>query len=200
MSDEQTAIPRYPFLQQRGPEVDILKLLDKLEDLIEDNRLFELWGRAYGVRTEDFHMLINKIRASLPDEVRTATRLASDSDRIVAAAREEARIMVEHAREEASRTLEDAKAQASRLVESSEISRLATSQAREIVSAAEASAREVRRGSDEYAKQVLSNLENFTTKLMGTIQRGQERLDQRINYTKPEDEPIVPTGRQMGRR
>lgn len=199
MSDEQAAIPRYPFLQQRGPEVDILKLLDKLEDLI-DNGLFELWGRAFGVRTEEFHMMINKIRASLPDEVRTATRLASDSDRIVAAAREEARIMVEHAREEAERILNDAKSQAARLVESSEINRLATGQAREIVAAAEASARETRRGSDEYAKEVLANLENFTTKLMGTIQRGREKLDQRIQYTRPNDEPILPAGREMGRR
>ncbi len=199
MSDEQTAIPKYPFLQSRGPEVDILKLLDKLEDCI-DNRMFELWDRAYGVRIEEFHMLINKIRASLPDEVRTATRLAGDSDRIVAAAREEAKIMVEHAREEAGRMLEEAKVQTLRLVDASEINRLATSQARDIVSAAEASARETRRGSDEYAKEVLANLENFTAKLMGTIQRGREKLDQRIKYTKPEDEPIIPAGREMGRR
>lgn len=199
MNEEQASIPRYPFLQQRGPEVDILKLLDKLEDLI-DNGLFEVWGRAYGVRTEEFHMLINKIRASLPDEVRTATRLASDSDRIVGAAREEAKIMVEHAREEAARIIEEAKSQAAKLVETSEINRLATAQAREIVAAAEASAREVRRGSDEYAKEVLANLENFTTKLMGTIQRGREKLDQRIQYSRPEEEPILPSRREVGRR
>lgn len=203
MNEEQTPIPKYPFLHQRGPEVDILKLLDKLEDIVDDSVYFEVWGRAYGVRTEEFHMLINKIRASLPDEVRTATRLANDSDKIVGAAREEARIIVDHAREESGRLLEDAKAQVARLVESSEINRLATAQAREIVASAEASAREVRRGSDEYAREVLANLENFTTKLMGTIQRGREKLEQRIQYTKPtQEEPILPPARdrEFGRR
>jgi len=200
MNEEQTPIPRYPFLSQRGPEVDILKLLDKLEEVVE-NSLFEIWGRAYGIKTEEFHMLINKVRASLPDEVRTATRLASDSDRIVSAAREEARVMVEHAREEAAQLVEEAKAEAARLVETSEINRLATAQAREIVASAEASAREIRAGADEYAREVLANLENFTAKLMGTIQRGLEKLEQRIEFTKPPEEPVVlPSGREPGRR
>lgn len=199
MNQEQTPIQRYPFLSQRGPEVDILKLLDKLEDVVE-NGMLEIWGRAYGVKTEEFHMLINKIRASLPDEVRTATRLAGDSDRIVSAARDEARILVENAREEAAQVVESARTQAAQLVETSEINRLATAQAREIVASSEATAREIRRGADEYAKEVLANLENFTTKLMGTIQRGREKLDQRIQYSQPEEEPIVTVGREIRRR
>jgi len=44
-------------------------MLDKLEDLV-DNGYCEVWGRAYGIKIEEFHMLINKVRASLPDEVR----------------------------------------------------------------------------------------------------------------------------------
>lgn len=200
MSKEQKPVARYPFISQRGPEVDILKLLDRLEDSIESN-LFELCGRAYGVKTEDLHMLINKIRASLPDEVRTATRLASDTDKIVSVAREEARIIVENAREEAARIVDDARRQAEQLVDTSEIKKLATAQAREIVVSAEASAREVRRGSDEYAREVLANLENFTAKLIGTIQRGREKLDQRIEFTKPADKQLIlPSAREMGRR
>jgi len=199
MNQEQAPIQRYPFVNQRGPEVDILKLLDKLEDTVESN-FFEIWGRAYGIKTEEFHMLINKIRASLPDEVRTATRLASDTDKIVGVAKEEARIILENAREEAARVVDDAKSQAEKLVETSEINRLATAQAREIVASAEASAREIRRGADEYAREVLANLENFTAKLMGTIQRGREKLEQRIQYTKPSDEPVLPPARELGRR
>ena len=199
MSQEQKPIPRYPFINQRGPEVDIYKLLDKLEAIAEAG--YEFWGRTWGVKTEEIHMLINKIRASLPDEVRAATRLASDTDKIVGTAKEEARIFVENAREEAARIVEQAKAQAEQLVETSEINRLATAQAREIVASAESSAREIRRGADEYAREVLANLENFTAKLMGTIQRGREKLEQRIEYTKPNEEPVVlPPARELGRR
>ncbi len=189
MNEEQTPIARYPFLSHRGAEVDILKLLDKLEDVVDDG-VFEVWGRAYGIKTEEFHMLINKIRASLPDEVRTATRLAGDSDKIVGSAREEARIMVENAREEAGHLVEEARTQSAQLVESSEINRLATAQAREIVASAEATARGIRRGADEYAKEVLANLENFTAKMMGTIQRGREKLEQRIDHSTP-SEPVL---------
>ncbi|HOM71804.1 MAG TPA: hypothetical protein PLP86_06115, partial [Armatimonadota bacterium] len=178
-------------------EVDILKLLDKIEDAVD---VREFMGRAWGVQIEEVTMLINKIRASLPDEVRTATRLASDTDKIVSAAKEEARIFVENARQEAASIVEEAKVQASQLVETSEINRMATAQAREIVASAEASAREIRRGADEYAREVLANLENFTAKLMGTIQRGREKLEQRIEYTKPEEEPVLPPVREMGRR
>jgi F0F1-type ATP synthase membrane subunit b/b' len=199
MNQEQTPIARYPFLNQRAPEVDILKLLDKLEDGV-DSSLFEIWGRAYGLRTEEFHMLINKIRASLPDEVRTATRLASDSSKIVAAAREEARIVVENAREEAGRLVEEARAQAARLVESSEINRFAAAQAREIVASAEATARAIRSGADDYAREVLVNLENFTAKLMGTIQRGREKLEQRVQHTRPPEEPALFPARDGRRR
>ena len=200
MNKNQKPITKYPFITQRGPEVDILKLLDKLEDSIETN-IFEICGRAYGVKTEDLHMLINKIRASLPDEVRTATRLASDTDKIVGVAKEEARIIIENAREEAARIVDDAQHQADQLVDTSEIKRLATAQAREIVASSESSAREVRRGADEYAREVLANLENFTAKLMGTIQRGREKLEQRIEYTKPTSEPVVlPKARELGRR
>ena len=51
--------------------------------------------------------------------------------------------------------------------------------AREIIAGAEHTAREVRAGADEYAKEVLSNLESFTSRMIGTIQRGREKLEQR---------------------
>jgi len=198
MSDEKKTVSRYPFLNQKAPEVDILKLLDKLEDVMED-ALVEIWGRAYGVKTEDFHMLINKIRASLPDEVRTASRLAGDTDKIVNAAKEEARLIVEQAKEEAEKIIEAAKTQAAQMVEASEINRLAAAQAKEIKAAAEATARYVRQGADEYAREVLANLENFTLKLMSTIQRGREKLDQRIGNSQESEEPIF-LGNERGRR
>jgi vacuolar-type H+-ATPase subunit H len=180
-------------------KVDILKLLDKLEDVVDDS-MFEVWGRAYGIRSEEFHMLVNKIRASLPDELRTATRLACDTDKIVNAAREEAKSAIERAHKEAAGIVSAAKTQASQLVDSNEINRLAMAQAKEIVASAESTARDVRAGADEYAREVLANLENFTTRLMGTIQRGREKLDQRAHYAQPIDQPVFPSGREARRK
>ena len=177
MNQEQSPNRRRSFIGDRTSEVDVLKMLDKLEELVEG--AVHLFNKAWFVDLEEFFVLTNRIRASLPEEVKRASRVAVDSDKIVGAAREEASLMAGQAREEAARIIEAAGQEAARLVDSSEIDRLATAQAKEIVAAAEQTAREVRSGADEYAKEVLTSLENFAAKVIGTIQRGREKLEQR---------------------
>ena len=178
MSQEQLTVQRSPFLAERDAEVDILKLLDRLEEQVEGAT--HLFNKAVFVDLDEFFVLTNKIRASLPDEVKRASRLANDGDRIVAAARDEAARILEQARAEAAGISEEARTQVALLVDSSEIKRLAASQAKEIIAAAETTAREVRYGADEYSREVLANLENYTAQIIGTIQRGREKLEDRL--------------------
>jgi len=178
MTQDQLTVQRPPFLAARDAEVDILKLLDRLEEQVEQS--MHLFNKAMFVDLDEFFVLTNKIRASLPDEVKRASRLASDGDRMVAAAREEAARILDQARAEATGMTEEARRQAAVLVDSSEIKRLATTQAREIIGAAEVTAREVRYGADEYSREVLANMENYTARIMGTIQRGREKLEERL--------------------
>lgn len=192
MNQEQTAVRRPSFLNSANPQEDILKLLDSLEELAEGT--YALFGKAWGMNLEEFHMLTNKIRASLPDEVRRASRVASDSDKIVSAAKEEAEMIIAQATEESRRITEEARQMASKLVDTSEINRLAKAQAQETMSSAEAAARETRRGADEYAREVLAAIENHLARVMGTLQKGRERLEVRINAQQYE-EPIIPMGR-----
>lgn len=196
MNQEQVVVRRPSFLSSNGSQEDILKLLDSLEELADSTHTF--LGKVWGLDYEEFHMLTNKIRASLPDEVRRASRLTSDSDRIVSAAREEAEVIKEQAVEEANRVVEEARQMAARLVDTSEINRLAKAQAQDIMSNAEASAREVRRGADEYAREVLAAIENHLAKVMGTLQKGREKLEVRISAQQA-CEPIIPAGRGVRR-
>jgi len=192
MSQEQTVVRKPAFLNGGNSQEDILKLLDSLEELAENTHSF--FGKAWGMDLEEFHMLTNKIRASLPDEVRRASRVASDSDKIVSAAREEAEMVVEQATEEANRVVDEARQMASKLVDTSEINKLAKAQAQEALASAESAARDIRRGADEYARAVLSAIENHLAKVMGTLQKGREKLEVRIG-AQQESEPIIPTGR-----
>lgn len=197
MNQEPITVRRMSFLNSStSHQEDVLKLLDDLQDLAESAH--KLFGRIWGLEEDHFHMLINKIRASLPDEVRRASRVAIDSDRIVSAAKEEADMIVTQAKNEAARIVEEARQMAAKLVDTSEINRLAKAQAQEILSSAEAAARETRRGADEYAREVLAAIENHLAKVMGTLQKGRERLESRINAEKCE-EPIVPAGRGIRR-
>jgi len=196
MSQEQIAVRRPSFTNSNNSQEDILKLLDSLEELAENTYAF--FGRAWGLDLETLHMLTNKIRASLPDEVRRASRVASDSDKIVSAAKEEAEMIYEQATEEAKRVVEEARQMASKLVDTSEINRLAKSQAQETMASAEAAARETRRGADEYAREVLAAIENHLARVMGTLQKGREKLEVRIS-AQQYSEPVIPMGRGVRR-
>jgi len=196
MGHDQISTPKPAYLNDRGSENDILKILDKLEDLADG--CMEFWHRAWGLNLDEFHMLTNKLRASLPDEVRRASRVATDSDRIVSAAREEAQMIVEQAKEEAERIVAEARAERQRLIQESEIVRMATAQAKEIVASAESSAREIRHGADEYAREVLSAIENLLGKLLGSVRKGREKLEQRLQETPVEESIAIPRDIRSG--
>jgi vacuolar-type H+-ATPase subunit H len=145
-----------------------------LESLVEGARHF--LGKAMFVDIDRFFVLTNKIRASLPDEVKKASRITRDSEKVIDAARQEAATQAESARAEAARIIEEAKKQASKLVDESEIHKMATAQATGIISSAEETAQRTRNGADDYAREVLAKLENIVADTIGTIQRGKEKL------------------------
>lgn len=197
MSQEQIIVQRPSFLNGKGSQEDILKLLDSLEELADNAHSF--FGKAWGLDLEEFHMLTNKIRASLPDEVRRASRVASDSDKIVSAAREEASLITEQAASEAKRIVAEARQMAAKLVDTSEISRMAKAQAQDIMAHAEATARTIKRGADEYAREVLASIENYLAgKVMAPLQKGREKLEERISAYHA-GEPVIPEGRSARR-
>lgn len=196
MSDERIVVQRPSFMSGRGSHEDILKLLDNLEDLAEN--AYSFFGRAWGIDLEEFHMLTNKIRASLPDEVRRASRVANDSDNIVSAAKEEAAVITERATEEANRVVEEARLMAAKLIDTSEINRLAKAQSQDMMSNAQTASREVKRGADEYAREVLAAIENHLANVMGTLQKGREKLEVRISAQQTA-EPVIPAGRGVRR-
>lgn len=168
--------------------IEILQLLKQLEELVENTRYIALLKLTYGLDHDEFFVLVNRIRASLPEEVKRASNLTRERDRILDTAREEANHIIEENRAEAGRILEEARLQAQRLVDQSEIVLMAKEQARQIVASAQEDARQIRRGADEYARDVLNNLEAVLAKAIGTIQRGKEKLEESL-----EDLPVAST-------
>lgn len=178
--------------------IDTIKCLERLEALVEES--FKVMG-FYRFDEEEFYMLVNKIRASLPEDLRKAGKITQNSEKITLAAQSEAEQAVEAGRAEAAQIVQEARARAQALAEQSEIARIASAQAREIVAQAEAEARDlrvaaenyagdVRAGADEYAHDVLGDLEDQVGQvlrqvegrvsgMLTTIQRGRAKLDQR---------------------
>ena len=57
--------------------MDVIKLLNELESLVEERTV--VMGITWDFHREDFLDITNKIRASLPDEVKRASRLTAES-------------------------------------------------------------------------------------------------------------------------
>lgn len=154
--------------------MDTPELIQRLEELVEKSR--QLFNNAF-VNVDEFYTLTNKIRASLPEDVKAAARITRDADHIVNDAKEQSAQLTDQAKAEAVKIVEQARTEAARMVEASEIHRLATAQAKEIIASAEKEAKTVRAGADEYAREVLSDLEGFVAKVLNTITHGRDKLE-----------------------
>ena len=129
--------------------MDIIKLLNELERLIEGQKTFV--GFTYDFHSDDYLDITNKIRASLPEEVKRASRLTAESDKIV-----------DGAREAAEQTLEDATVEADEIVRESRINaermlREAEAQANKMTLSAEATAKQGVEDARQRAEKMLAD-------------------------------------------
>lgn len=92
--------------------MDIIKLLNELERLIDEQKT--VMGLAWNFHPEDYHDITNKIRASLPEDVKKASRVTAESDKIVDGARETAEQTLEDATTEADEIIREARINAER--------------------------------------------------------------------------------------
>lgn len=166
--------------------IDVLKLLDKLKEDIERIRGFAVL--SFGGRRDDLIFQIEKIRASMPRDVRENANAARERERMlddaraeadstIAQAKREAETALQEAQTEAKRILEEARIAQSRMVDESEVLKIAKSQAEEVRSAAEKEARQMRAGADQYAFSVLTSVEKSLSKFQMEVERGKNELE-----------------------
>ncbi len=136
--------------------IDILKLLDELESLVEDSK--NLMGLTFNLDRDEFFELTNKIRVALPDEVRKASRVTAESERIVGGARETAE-----------QTLMDAQAEAQRILQNSQ------SSAEKLTRETEAKVQQRAQESDAAANRLVSDAKAQAQQLVETAHQNAEK-------------------------
>lgn len=166
--------------------IDVLRLLDNLKALAEKPRVF--MGLALGYDKEELVIQIEKIRASLPRDVKDAASLTREMDRIMESAnqdamttldqakRESERLVVE-AKREAERILEQARLQQEQMIEESEVLKLAKAQSEELRNAAERDCQQMRRGADEYAYDQMRRLADHLGRMLSSAERAKAELE-----------------------
>jgi hypothetical protein len=143
--------------------MSVYRVLDKLEACVHEGT----WLPAgYRILSEERLLeLVEKIRASLPEEVGRAKIIAKGQERMLRAAHEKAAAIVEEA---ASKHEE--------LLDENELVQRARASADGVLQEAQERAAKVREGADSYAAGVLAELEARLAGALGAVRKGRELL------------------------
>ncbi|MGE5483286.1 MAG: ATPase [Bacteroidota bacterium] len=144
--------------------INILLLLDRLEELIETSPRVPLTDKAL-LNVEEALGLLQKIRDTLPEEIKQAEWLSSEQERLL-----------QRSRSEAEKVLNQAQEYAAQLVNDHELVRAARQHAQRIAEEAIVQAAAVQRGADEYAEQLLGQLEGRLERLLSDINRSLQQV------------------------
>ena len=153
--------------------MDILYLLDQLEEVLGAGSRLPLTSRTL-VDEQEILDILDQIRVSIPDELKTARRLTQDRDQVLADA---------HA--EADRILRDADAQVAERVAEHSLVRIAEQRAADLEDRALRQATDIRREADAYAYKVLQKLRDQVAHVAQTVDRGLSELESRNIHEGP---------------
>lgn len=147
--------------------MDILHLVDRLEDLIDEGRHIPM-SKYTMVDEERALEIIDQMRISVPEEIEKSRRVIQQRDRMMAQANEEAARMVDLAREKG----ED-------LVTRESIAQAAQNRAAHIIEMARREAASIEGGADEYVMGVLGELESQLIRTLTVVRNGINAVNQR---------------------
>ncbi len=144
--------------------MDILNLLEKIEDIIEEASKLPLSNKVM-IDKEEVLEVINEIRLKMPDEINRASWVAKERQRIL-----------NEAQSEADELIEKVKEQQKYLVEESEITREAQQYAKQLIEDAERKANDMKMGAYTYSDEILSSLEEKIKEVIGIIEQNRDSL------------------------
>ena len=91
---------------ERGPAIEVLHLIDRLEALVSGGTRVPLTSRSL-VDEQEFIDILDQIRSSVPEEVRQAKRLSQEKEKVIQQAQAEADKILNAAREQATALLQE---------------------------------------------------------------------------------------------
>ncbi|NLY47137.1 MAG: ATPase [Tissierella sp.] len=123
--------------------MDVLKLIDEIEDIIEDGSTLP-FSKKVMVDVDEILDIIKEIRIRLPDEIKQAAWIKDEKQRILA-----------EAQKDADNLLNEAEYRLEELIDQEAITKAAKERAEELINKAQTTAKEIRLGAMEYADSLL---------------------------------------------
>lgn len=150
--------------------MEILKMIDLLEDKVEQSKSIPLLNRAL-IDKEEILAAIEEIRLNIPEDMKQARLIREERKRIIA-----------EAQAEADEIVNNAKIKTEKMIDEHEITKKAYEQANQIVSAAQKNARELRMGARQYVDSLFADTDAKLIKAQSIIRKA--RADVRQDASK----------------
>jgi vacuolar-type H+-ATPase subunit H len=144
--------------------MDIQHLVDRLEQVLNDSSRVPLSSYLM-VDGDKIFGVVDQMRVTVPEEVKRASRIEGEKERILA-----------QAHEEADRIRSLAKQEASELVNREVITSAAQQRADHILERARRDAIVIRQDADVYVMEVLANLEEDLLRSVAVVRNGLHKL------------------------
>lgn len=144
--------------------MELFNIINEMEELIESSPKVPMTRR---VLVDEDRLLdyLDRIRTSLPEELRQAKWVIQEREKVIT-----------DSKREALRIMEDAEKQLERKADESEVTRKAQEMAAQIQAQAEEVAQQIKEGARDYADEILADLESRLDKIMQQINEGRNEL------------------------
>lgn len=144
--------------------MDVLKLIDEIEDILENSSSLPFSSKVM-VDADELYEIIREIRIKLPDEIKQASWIKEERQRILAEAQKDADTLIN----EAEYRLEE-------LIEEDEITKKAKERAEEIITKAQNNAKSIRLGALEYADNILLETQEDLKEIIDLLNKNRQEL------------------------
>ena len=144
--------------------MDVLKLIDEVEDIVEAGSSLPFSSRVM-VDKEELLDILKEIRIKLPDEIKQAAWIKEERQRIL-----------DDAQSDADKLLKDAESRLEEMLEKDGISKMANQRAEEIIYRAQAHSKEIRIGAMEYADNLLLDSQENLKEVINLINQNRKEL------------------------
>jgi hypothetical protein len=151
--------------------MDILHLVDRLEELLNQSRPFPFTHNVI-VDEERMLQLIDEMRVTIPEEIKKAQQVLAQRDRVLA-----------QAQEEANRTIAIAREKSDQLVERDSIVQAAQARADQVMVQARGEAERTRKEADAYVLEQLTHLEVELDRIVTQVRNGINTLQRDVKKT-----------------
>ncbi|WP_148133883.1 ATPase [Candidatus Formimonas warabiya] len=144
--------------------MDVMKLMDEMETIIDSGSRIPLLGKVL-IDAEALLEYMDRIRASLPEEIKQAKFVNMEREKVL-----------QDAQRRADKMLEEAENQARKIISEDQIMKQAQIEAEELLQQARKTSNEIKQGARVYANDMLHQLEINLEKALYTIKKGREEL------------------------